>query len=109
MVVWWVVFSRVGLLGDPDAGRGVFGEGGQDHVPLAEAPEFPDDDGGVGHGASGLDAGYEGGGAGLLGYVGEGALCGGAGGGGGRDARVGACVVRWRGGPVRGRGRRRGP
>src|SRR4028119_1466914 len=79
-----------GVLRDPDADRGVFGEGGEDHVSLTEAPEFAGYDGGVGHGAAGLHAGYEGGGAGSLRDVGGGSLCQGAGEGAGGDALPGA-------------------
>src|SRR4028118_1189009 len=102
-----------GVLRDPDADRGVFREGGEEHgclaeaaefagcgggvgggaaghVSLAEAPELAGCDGGVGHGAAGLHAGYEGGGAGSLRDVGEGSLCQGAGEGAGRDALPGA-------------------
>src|SRR5215210_111374 len=79
-----------GVLRDPDAYRGVFGEGGQYNVLDVEAPEFAGYGGGVGHGAARFDAGKEGGGAGLFGDPGERALGEGAGEGAGRDALAGA-------------------
>src|SRR5215213_3879020 len=47
-------------LWDPDAGWGFGGEGGEDDVPDAEAPEFAGDDGSVGHAAAWFDAGDQG-------------------------------------------------
>src|SRR3712207_5347586 len=84
--------SRYGLwdvLGEPEAAGRFAGEGAEDHLFDAEAPELAGDNGGVGHALAGPDAGDEGGGASSLGEVAERALGEGAGEGPGGYALAG--------------------
>src|SRR5215210_5078538 len=68
---------RVGgrSLRNPDSGRCLCRERGQDDVFDAETPELTDDDGGVGHTATRFDAGNEDDGPGCSRDAGEGAPC----------------------------------
>src|SRR5215210_5359371 len=50
-------------LGYPDPSGRLVGEGAEDHLLDAEAPELAGHDGGVGHALARVDAGDEGGGA----------------------------------------------
>src|SRR5918997_2178952 len=77
-------------LRDPDPTGGLVGEGAEDHLLDAEAPELAGDDGGVGHALAGADAGDEDDGACPVGDLGERALSEGAGEGSGGYALAGS-------------------
>src|ERR671916_843435 len=70
-------------LRNPDPAGRFVGEGAEDYLLDAEAPELAGHDGGLGHALTGVDTGDEGGGAGPIGYLGERALREGAGEGSG--------------------------